>query len=294
MRLKNVARYFDDTPLADAYTGQALGYKGQFSTFMEADPDGSVSTSRSMSLKPEAVLPSRRVVTLLGETWLLGEPSRDGFKGEAIRQTVPMRRVTDLFSITTPGQLMTGLTGVSAYGRRDYLKDTVDGTTSAGYFPFYQLFFASSETAPLPGAFFRSDTGALYRCRSLYAAKDGMTCAQCDLIDRSGTTFAEFGSPTYDPITDSYGEPGAQRQALAILPHQNFIKASPADPPYLPGDLTLLVRQLDGAVEVGQPFKLHTEALEWLQPEWWSGLVPARVLSVTPEADVWNLHIRRA
>lgn len=293
MKLSNVASFFDDIPVYDAYTGALLSFKAQFSTFDETDPDGSVSTSRSMSVHPGAALPTRRVATLLGETWLLGDESRDGFQGEAIRKTVPMRRATDLFKVLTPGQVISNAAGVSAYGRKDYLKDTVDGPATSDYFPFYQVAFASAETAPATGAFFQAG-GKLYRCRSTYAARDGMTIAQADLVPHSGLTVADFSSPTYDPISDTYVGAVTRRNVLVTPHHQFYRRASQADPSYMPGDLSLFTRLLDGQVKVGQQLKLQVDNFEWVSPQWWSGLVPAQVLAVTSESDAWVLHIRRA
>ena len=293
MKLHNVATFFDDIPVYDAYTGALLGFKAQFSSFDETDPDGSVSTSRSMSVHPGAVMPTRRVITLMGETWMLGEESRDGFQGEAIRKTVPMRRTTDLFKVLTPGQVISGAAGVSAYGRKDYYKDTVDGPATSDYFPFYLIALPSSETAPAKGVFFESG-GSLYRCRSTYTSKDGVTIANSDLVPHSAVTVADFGSPVYDPVTDTYVGAEVRREVLVMPHHQFYRKTSEGNPSYMPGDLTLFTRLLDGQVQVGQQIKLEVDNYEWISPQWWSGLVPAQVLAVTSESDAWVLHIRRA
>lgn len=294
MRLVNAAKYFDDIKLTDAYTLATLPYKGQFSSFQETDPDGSVSTSRSMSIAPGLALPARGVVNLLGETWLLGEPSQDGIFGASIRQTVPMKRVTDLFSQLTPGQAVSSATGTTIYGRKDHLLDNRDTVTSSGYFPFYELFFSYKEALPVTGTFFRTPSGTLFRCRSAYEAATRILCAQCDLVDKAGLTTADFGSTVYDPITDTYATGAASRTVLAMYPHQLYVKTTEADPAFRAGDLTILVRMVDGDVQVGQQLTLQTAGLDWVDPRWWEGGVLAQILSVTPEADAWNLHIRRA
>lgn len=294
MRLVNAARYFDDISMVDPYTGFALPFKSQFSTFEETDPDGSVSRSRSMSIAPGIALPPRRAGTLLGETWIMGDPSQDGIYGKSIRQTVPMRRTTDLFDIMSPGQIIMGATGTQVYGRKDYLKDTVDGTASAEYYPFYNLFFPSVETAPAAKAFFRTPGGTLFRCRSSYTTKDGFICCQCDLADKSAVTWAEFGSSAYDPILDAYAPGMTQYPVLVMLPHQLFVKKSQSDPTYHPGDLTVLVRLADIDVSIGQTINIRVQDLEWVDPSWWSGVTQAQILSASSELDVWNLHIRRA
>jgi hypothetical protein len=294
MRLLNAARYFDDIALIDPYTGFPLAYKAQFSTFDETDPDGSVSRSRSMSLAPGLALPPRRAVSLLGETWLLGDPAMDGVLGRPIRQTVPMRRATEMFGVMTPAQAVVVAPGVQAYGRKDYLKDTVDGVTSSEYFPFYNLYFANTETAPQPRSFFRGANNQLYRCRSSYLTKDGMICAQCDLIDKSAVTYAELGSQAYDPVLDTYGTGYAQVPAMVMHPHQLYEKHSEADAAFMAGDLTVLIRMADAVPTVGQTLNIRLNELEWLDPRWWQGISPALILNVGVENDAYNLHVRKA
>ncbi len=294
MRLKNAAKYFDDIPITDAYTDTLLPYKGQFSTFIEQNPDGSTATTRTMSLAPGLALPERGVIKLLGETWMVGQTSQDGIYGESIRQTVPLRRVTDLFTKLTPGQAVVRGPSTTLYGRKQYLKDTTDATQTAAYFPFYELYFSAGEELPRPGTFFRTPKGTLFRSRSAYRTMTEMVCAQCDLVEKSSTTTAEFGSMLYDPILDSYGTGMQVRQVMVMMPHQLHNKTSPDDPTYQPGDLTLLVRIEDGDVKVGQQMQLQTSGIEWADPRWWRGTVPTQILRVTPEFDAWNLHIRRA
>lgn len=288
MDLADVASYFDDIPVRDAYTNALLPYEVQFSTFNETDPDGSVSNSRTISMASSVALPARGVLTLMGETWIVGQTSQDGFQGSAIRKQAPMRRVTDLFTLRTPAQAVAQSGGLTAYGRKDYLMDKVDSGTSADYYPFYNVFFAGSELAPARGVFFQAP-GVLLRCRSTYTAKDGMLCAQADLVDASARTYADFGGTTYDPVTESYGPSTDRRDVLALLPHQLYLKTGKSSHSFDPGDLTLLVG-VSGTVTPGQRLSLHLDPLPWLGT---SGSAQYQVLSKTLEVDAWNLHVRR-
>ena len=233
-------------------------------------------------------LPARGVLTLLGETWIVGDTSQDGFQGSAIRKQAPMRRVTDLFTLRTPAQAISQIGGVTAYGRKDYLMDKVDGGTSADYFPFYTVFFAASELTPARGVFMQAP-GALLRCRSTYTAKDGMVCAQADLVEASARTYADFGGAVFDPITETYGPSTDRRDVLALLPHQLYLKTSKSSQSFEPGDLTLLVGT-SGTVTPGQRLSLHLDLVPWLGA---NGSAQYQVLSKVLEGDAWNLHVRR-
>jgi hypothetical protein len=247
-----------------------------------------------MSLAPGLALPARRAVSLLGETWLLGDPAVDGVFGKSIRQTVPMRRATEMFGVMTPAQTIVVDPGTQMYGRKDYLRDTVDGMTSSEYFPFYNLYFANTEIAPQPRSFFRGGDNQLYRCRSLYQTRDGMVCAQCDLIDKSAITYAELGSQVYDPVLDTYGTGYTQVPAMVMHPHQLYEKQSEADASFMAGDLTVLIRMADAIPTVGQTLNLRLGDILWIDPRWWAGVTPALILNVGVENDAYNLHIRKA
>ena len=300
MKLANAAKYFDRVSMADAYTGTAMPYKVQFSTFEETDPDGSVSRRRSMSLAPGLTLPARRVASLLGEIWLLGEPSADAVFDKVIRQTVPMRRVTNLAQALTPGQMVAASTGLAIYGRLEQVKNTVDMATSSDYFPFFTLTLAgaefknlNSDWAQVPG-FFRIEDGTLFRCRTSYPAEDGMTVVEADLIDRYGLTQAQVTTGAYDPVTDTFAGTASTFQTLVMPTHQLYRRKAEAEK-FKPEDLTVLVRFADyPAPKVGTPLQIRIPEFNSAAPAPSASFSPVQIVGITLEADCWNLHVRRA
>ena len=293
MKLSDAAKYFDDIPVVAPYTGLTLPFKVQCSTFEETDPDGSVSRNRTMSIAPGITLPARRVGKLFSEIWLMGETSQDGIFGRAIRQTVPLRRATDLFQIATPAEILAGTVASpanTAYGRQDYLKSTVDGAVSAMYYPFYNMFFTSTESAVSARMWLKTSTNKFFRCRSTYPTKDGMVCAESDQLDSTGLTTAVFDGSTYDPITDTYNtvvNPAVP--AYVIFPHQMFWKKDRPEPSYTQGDLTVLVRKADVTPVLGQTLTLAVPPAGWAD-----GPLKVEIVSIATELDAWNLHVRRA
>lgn len=300
MKLANAAKYFDRVSMADAYTGTAMPYKVQFSTFEETDPDGSVARRRTMSMAPGLTLPTRRVASLLGEIWLLGEPSADAVFDKVIRQTVPMRRVTNLAQALTPGQMVAASTGLAIYGRLEQVKNTVDTATSSDYFPFFTLTLAgaefknlNSDWAQVPG-FFRIEDGTLFRCRTSYPAEDGMTVVEADLIDRYGLTQAQVTTGAYDPVTDTFAGTTSTFQALVMPTHQLYRRKAEAEK-FKPEDLTVLVRFADyPAPKVGTPLQVRIPEFNSAAPAPNAPLSPVQIVGITLEADCWNLHVRRA
>ena len=300
MKLANAAKYFDRVSMADAYTGTAMPYKVQFSTFEETDPDGSVARRRTMSMAPGLTLPARRVASLLGEIWLLGEPSADAVFDKVIRQTVPMRRVTNLAQALTPGQMVAASTGLAIYGRLEQVKNTVDTATSSDYFPFFTLTLAgaefknlNSDWAQVPG-FFRIEDGTLFRCRTSYPAEDGMTVVEADLIDRYGLTQAQVTTGAYDPVTDTFAGTTSTFQTLVMPTHQLYRRKAEAEK-FKPEDLTVLVRFADyPAPKVGTPLQIRIPEFNSAAPAPNASFSPVQIVGITLEADCWNLHVRRA
>ena len=300
MKLANAAKYFDRVSMADAYTGTAMPYKVQFSTFEETDPDGSVARRRTMSMAPGLTLPARRVASLLGEIWLLGEPSADAVFDKVIRQTVPMRRVTNLAQALTPGQMVAASTGRAIYGRLEQVKNTVDTATSSDYFPFFTLTLAgaefknlNSDWAQVPG-FFRIEDGTLFRCRTSYPAEDGMTVVEADLIDRYGLTQAQVTTGAYDPVTDTFAGTASTFQTLVMPTHQLYRRKAEAEK-FKPEDLTVLVRFADyPAPKVGTPLQIRIPEFNSAAPAPNAPFSPVQIVGITLEADCWNLHVRRA
>lgn len=300
MKLANAAKYFDRVSMADAYTGTAMPYKVQFSTFEETDPDGSVARRRTMSMAPGLTLPTRRVVSLLGEIWLLGEPSADAVFDKVIRQTVPMRRVTNLAQALTPGQMVAASTGLTIYSRLEQVKNTVDTATSSDYLPFFTLTLAgaefknlNSDWAQVPG-FFRIEDGTLFRCRTSYPAEDGMTVVEADLIDRYGLTQAQVTTGAYDPVTDTFAGTTSAFQTLVMPTHQLYRRKAEAEK-FKPEDLTVLVRFADyPAPKVGTPLQIRIPEFNSAAPAPNAPLSPVQIVGITLEADCWNLHVRRA
>ena len=300
MKLANAAKYFDRVSMADAYTGTAMPYKVQFSTFDETDPDGSVARRRTLSMAPGLTLPARRVASLLGEIWLLGEPSADAVFDKVIRQTVPMRRVTNLAQALTPGQMVAASTGLAIYGRLEQVKSTVDTATSSDYFPFFTLTLAgaefknlNSDWAQVPG-FFRIEDGTLFRCRTSYPAEDGMTVVEADLIDRYGLTQAQVTTGAYDPVTDTFAGTTSTFQTLVMPTHQLYRRKAEAEK-FKPEDLTVLVRFADyPAPKVGTPLQIRIPEFNSAAPAPNASFSPVQIVGITLEADCWNLHVRRA
>ena len=202
MKLKSAARYFDTDTVTDGYTG-ALLFKAQFSSYEQAAPDGSFQRRRVVSVAPGILPATRRVVTVQGMRWIMGELVTDAFRDKPIRQTSAAKEATDLFTLLTPAQAALKSAGTSIYGHKQYLKDTVNSVTDSNYDPQYEVFFGITEN--LKAGYFLKSAQQYLHIRILQYANEGYWVAVSDELATNPATDAEVTATfagVYDPVTE--------------------------------------------------------------------------------------------
>lgn len=282
MKLKNAAKYFDTDSVYDAYSGDYL-FKAQFSTFEGASPDGSFHRRRTVSVAPEVVAAPRRVVTVQGTTWIMGELIAEGFRDKPIRKSSSAKEVTGLYDLLTPGQAaLREPTGIKKlYGHANYLKDTVNSLTDSAYDPQYEVTFAFPEVIQA-GNFLRSLEHFLH-IRTVQFANEGYWIATADEIAAAPTQnsceVAVVLAGTFNPITESYGV-GTSTTGILLDMYKLYNFNTQADPRNQAGDMSLLVAKTAITPLAGQTLEVAGE--EW------------RNIKFTSYHDAWNIQIRRS
>lgn len=282
MKLKNAAKYFDTDSVYDAYSGNYL-FKAQFSTFEGASPDGSFHRRRTVSVAPEVVAAPRRVVTVQGTTWIMGELIAEGFKDKPIRKSSSAKEVTGLYDLLTPGQAaLREPTGIKQlYGHANYLKDTVNSLTDSAYDPQYEVTFAFPEVIQA-GNFLRSLEHFLH-IRTVQFANEGYWIATADEIAAAPTQnsceVAVVLAGTFNPITESY-DVGTSTTGILLDMYKLYNFNTQADPRNQAGDMSLLVAKTAITPLAGQTLEVAGE--EW------------RNIKFTSYHDAWNIQIRRS
>ena len=276
MKFRKLAAVFDTLDTFDGYSGRFL-FKSQQGSFETAQPEGSLAKRRVLSVEPDVVMPRRLCVRILGERWVVGAGSMDGLFNRAVRASYWTRKATDLMIVRTPGEAATASGGFQAYCMREYFKDTVDGQSTADYFPQYETHFAKSESVAR-GQFLV--LGArMFRIRSVRDSEAGFLMASADDLGADARQLATFTTSTYSPETDSSTVVSSEVMSVLIERARLYSKLTHADEQYLAGDHTLLVDKLTVTPSPGQEVTV-ADAL-W------------RVEQVTSEQDAWALHIRR-
>lgn len=282
MKLKNAAKYFDTDSVYDAYSGDYL-FKAQFSTFEGASPDGSFHRRRTVSVAPEVVAAPRRVVTVQGTTWIMGELIAEGFRDKPIRKSSSAKEVTGLYDLLTPGQAaLREPAGIKQlYGHANYLKDTVNSLTDSAYDPQYEVTFAFPEVIQA-GNFLRSLEHFLH-IRTVQFANEGYWIATADEIAAAPTQnsceVVVVLAGTFNPITESYGV-GTSTTGILLDMYKLYNFNTQADPRNQAGDMSLLVAKTAITPLAGQTLEVAGE--EW------------RNIKFTSYHDAWNIQIRRS
>ena len=272
--LFDVANHFDDISVNDAYAA-TFAFKGQFSSFEESSPDGSIAKKRTLSVKPGTVIPARRAISFFDETWIVGDGNTDGIFNRSIRTAYWMKKSVGLLELLTPSQLLTSAVGLQLHAAVEYLKDTVNAVSDTEYDPFWDVFVAINEPI-VAGKFIRRGTD-LYRIRGFHRESGGFILAQCDQLDMQSTPVAFQAASSYDPITDRYTGTVITLPAVTLEPSKFYRYHTQTDPKFNAGDQTLVTTQ---SIEIGT--EVLFDSVMW------------RVLGHQQEHDAWAHHIRRS
>jgi len=276
MDLNVYSRWFDDIPIYDGYVNTYL-YDGQVSSFIDSQVDGTISQRRVLSLATDLVIPPRRIISYLGELWLVGDGVRDGIQGQAVRTSYAMRKITDTLVLRTPGQAALGLGGVTAYAQKEYLKSTVNSPTEAQYDTFWNIYTSTTETVT-KGGYLVGGT-ATYRVRNTYDLLNGYRVSEADQLD-AATVPVLFQASTFDPISESYSGATVATTGLLLEAYKLYEYRTQADPLVQAGDHILVVASSAASPEVGRQVEVAGTMYQ--------------IFSVTAEADSWKCLVRLA
>lgn len=277
MDLHDAATFFDEDPINDGYSGAFVG-NAQTASFDDSSSDGATSRRRVLSTGPAFTIPTRRVVELYGDRWLIGQGTPDGWAGSTIRRHYTMKRATDLMALLTPAQALAAAAGVPAYCQKVYFKDTANALTDAEYDTFWNVFVVPAEPAA-KGTILRDAAGRHYRVRNDYLPLEGLRVCQSDALEPNAFQVCTFNTGTYDPVTETQTAGTSAVNGLWIEPGKFYRYRHKSDQQVQPGDLNVLV-PTSLSVLPGATFMMLGK--KWV------------VLTVQPELDAQVLHTRLA
>lgn len=279
MKLADAARFFDRLVCADAYD-PASTFLGQLDLFDDSRRDGTTVTRRVLSTAPDTVMPARGVITAQGATWLVGQDQPDTFGDRVIRRKFILHDAQALAVRRTPGQLLTGAAGVSAYAARSWIKAQKEIEISSRLFNLYHVFFTASESVAVGSVI--EMMGVRHFVRNIFAADSGLQVAQCDELPagcvQAGTYRSQLAS--YNPVTDVMTGTDIALNVLKVRWQVDFDYDNQAAETYSRGDAQIFVAKSAVTAQAGDRVTLADGA--WL------------IEGVDDTGDAWSCHVRHA
>ncbi len=278
MRLVNAAKHFDRLSVFDGYSGRHL-FRAQFDLYDDSMRDAVSVQRRILSTPVDAVMPSRRVITVDGlSRWIAGTVSNtDYFNSSPIRVKHILHLANGIARVRSPGQTVQQQGGLDAYASLAWMKDWKEVEYSNSAYSYYDVYFAKGESVQA-GHFIELD-GLLLRCRNTYLSEGGFLIAEADDVSGTRQPLTYRARSAYDPVTDVYSVGASEITALVMRFSVDYEYARQAAPKREAGDLVALVRKVDVvSPKAGDVVTLST--------------VPYQVLSLATEGDCWRLHLR--
>ncbi len=275
MRLLDAARRFDRTTATDAYS--AATFKCQFEVLAYSKIDGVAVKKRQISTASSVTIPARRVVTIHGQTYLVGHGAPDFWNDDTIRLNYVVQGADGLANLTTIADELAGTAPGTAYAALAFAKYLPDAEDSSKYPPQYQVFLSGTESAPADSLIYLNSVW--YLVKESYVSTSGLRVSLANVVESPNFEMATFTSRVYDPLTDTYVDTPSAIKVFRIKWAEHFEYLSKATEQYERGDLTVMILK---AVTPDPPDTLTLSDGVW------------RILSAQDEGLTWSCHARRA
>jgi hypothetical protein len=275
MDLLDVASYFDEDEIFDAYTGQFLFY-AHTRPHDDHTSSGATVRRRTMTAAPGTAPPARRAIRWYDTYWVVGNNNADAFRGEQLRRSYGLKKSTGLLALLTPGQACASGAGLQFHAHREYFRDMTDAKTSADWDTMWNVFCPLVEPV-VKGAFLRDSSNKLLRVRNVYPSVDEFLVAEADQLDDDALQPAVFTTAgVLDLVNDTLATASFATPVVQTDPQKCYEFRTAAESVLQPGDRAVFTFYLP---KVGDVFTM--QGANW------------RVLTVQPSGDAWLCLARR-
>ncbi len=278
MKLSDAARYFDKLVVSDAY-GVDADVLGQMDLYDDVKRDGITAVRRILSVGPGVILPTRGVVTINGEAYLVSHlPAYDFFHASPIRAQYIIQRADGLAEIKTILQELTNSPGMSAYAAKVWLKSTKEVDESSDATSRLNVYFTNGEMLA-PKDLIKLGTDWFF-VRLVYATASGFLDTEVDQIDAPNFETAIYDKRTYNPISDSHTTTVVTVKVLRLRWQSSFEYLNSLAAKYAEGDDVLMV------AAAAVPAPTTGDVIHLADGD-------RRVDDFYDVGGVWHLHVRR-
>ena len=276
MRLHRAATKFNQLTAVDSYN-PGTSIKVQFEPLAYSKIDGVAVKKRTISVAPNVTIPTRQVITIEGQAYLVGHGAPDFWKDSVIRLNHVIQGADGLASLTTIAAELASASRKRAYAALAFSKYLPDAEDSSRYPPQYQVFLAGSEIAEQDSLVLLNSIW--YLVKESYLSTSGLRVCLANVVEAPNFETATFVSRVYAPLTDTYVDTPSSVRVFRVKWSEHFKYLSKATEQYERGDLTVMMLK---AVTPDPPDTLTLSDGVW------------RILSAQDEGLTWNCHARRA
>lgn len=278
MRLAAAARHFDKVLCQDAFA-PTTQFRGQLDVYDDSKRDGATVVRRVLSVADGVEIPARRVLTILGEQWIVGAHQDDIYRGERLRRKYVIHRASGAASLQSVAQAL-GTGGVSTYASKLWVKDLKEVEISSKLAGFFNIYLPQGEVVPAGSVITLASRAHLVR--NYFTSAAGFLVAEVDELALDAVTVGTYTPQNYDPVTDNRtnGTPIALN-VLRLRWQDHYAYANQAEPRYEEGDLRAFVRKTD-VVTAKTNDRLTLGGEPW------------EIFAASSEGDCWGLHLRKA
>jgi len=279
MKLSAAAKAFDDTVCFDGYTHAVL-FKGQNDLYDDALREGYSVVRRILSTAPYVTIPTRRVLRIDNDSWLVGQGAKDFFKGSPIRIKYILHKASGLAEAHSFASILAATPApISTFYAADaWLKGGREIDESSDVTDVLTVYFTSNETlAPRNLVKLGSE---LYLVRNVHRVASGYNAADVDVLDTPNLETVSFSARIYNPITATYTTTTTSAKVLRMRWQSKFNYLSMSSVTYQPGDDVVMVLKSAVTPKNGDVVPLSDGS--------------RTIVSVTADGLCWHLHVRRA
>jgi hypothetical protein len=277
MKLSNVAKYFNQTPVYDAYSGDFL-FDAQLDVYDDSKSDGLTVQRRVLEVTPEDARPTRSVVEIGSQKFVLGAEVLDYFMRKPIRKKYVMHQADGLATVKTLRQLLDEAVGQQIYAGRMWERTAAQIEESSNLVNVLDVFFAMTETV-LPNQFIHL-AGSWHIVRASVPSGAGLGMAIVEQIGDSPIETGTITRKTHDKVTDTYQNVSVPVTVARFRWQSNFEYFSEASETFVRGDQRAAALKSFGLTP-GQLLSLSDG--KWL------------IVSTAPgPSETTLLHLRRA
>lgn len=275
MDLIAAASFFDNTVCTDAYG--VSQFRGQLDLYDDSRKDSGTVNRRILSTEPATVIPTRKVITMMGKHWIVGKAHYDEFLGEPIRAKYPIQEADYNLTLKNFQQLLSGAAGSQVYAGRTWLKTVKEGEVTSKLTSHYEFFMADVELPPQKTVIVNGSE--MYLVRLSYRSAAGFTLVEVDELASPNLETVTYNISTYDPVADVTVHVAQTIQMLRIRWQSEFDYLTQASEGYYDGDVHGVILN---SVEAESG-----DVVECSDGQW-------KIVSVTEGVGTKGLHLRRA